>query len=185
MQDLRGSVVEDAFPAAGLLSVFRTPTVYNVACFPEAGDLPKLIQFSNDPSALKRVIRPPMRAGGDPEDEEDSYGHPPSVHMPYRPNLSIAETLSLPANLARWLDIEDDRLDDLASDYDPFRLLGYCKHNNSGDDDLHGNPERLQLMRLPSSEGPDYGVTDGSFSIFVEKEDLKAGNFDRVETSFG
>ena len=185
MQDLCGSIVEDAFLKAGLLSVFRTPTVYNVACFPEADDLPKLVQFSSDASALKRVIWPPAQSSREPKDEADSEGHPPSVHMPYRPNLSIHETLSLPANLPRWLDIEDDRLHDLASDDDPFRLLGYCKHNNSGDDDLRGNPERLQLMRLPSSEGPDYGVTDGNFSIFVEGEDLKVGNFDRVETSFG
>ena len=136
-------------------------------------------------STLKRVSRPRETRDGDPEDASDPKGRPPSVHMPYRPDLSIKETLSLPQDLSRWLDTEDDRFYDLDFDHDPFRLLGYSEHNNSGDDLLFGKPKLLQLMRLPSSEGPDYGMTDGSFSIFVSQDDLKAGNFQRVKTSFG
>ena len=78
-------------------------------------------------------------------------------------------------DLSRLLTTEDDRLHDLGFDRNPFRLLGYCEHNSSEMISCSAKTKLVQSKQLPSSEGPDYGMTDGSFSIFVTQDDLKAG----------
>ena len=192
LADFRGLIVEDFFPELGVLSVFRTPTVHSCACFPDAEDLPKLVQYAADSSQLKRVARPEVSSDEEdyPDDDRDGFdneGNPPSVHMPYRPDLKIVETLSLPGHsMESWLETEDDMWDfESKLERDQFLLLGHAAHANTGDDPIESNRDLVQLMRLPFMEGPDFGVTDCNFSIYVQSAELRTGKFDHVETLHG
>jgi len=192
VSDFAGTIVEDFFPETGVMSMFRTPTESTVGCFPTQEDEPKLVQYASDPSQLTRTARPKISSDEKdyPDQDRDGFdneGNPPSVHLPYRPDLKFVETLSLPAHTTTdWLETEDDTWDfEEKLERDPFLLLGHVAHGNTGEDMIHEDPELVQLLRLPYMEGPDYGVTDCNLSILIAAADLRAGRLDRSKSSFG
>lgn len=112
---------------------------------------------------------------------------------PYRPELRIRETLRIPAGLSEWPSAsisyeEYGKLDDVFPTNlgaEAFLLLGHATHGNVGQEPLAERPDWLQLVLVPFTEGPDFGVTDMSLSYQVPAADLKAGKFDRLTPSFG
>lgn len=194
MSSFRGTVVEDDFPPAGLMSIFRTAAVYGHACLPEDADLPRLVQFAPDTDDVKRTERPDASANLDPSNEDDRArleytpgGEPFSGRLPYRESLTLVETLSLPVHGLHSLVGQEDLGFRFEQDLerDPFLLLGHAAHANTGDDPAADNREYLQLLRLPYSEGPDFGMSDCNFSLYIPRSDLRVGRVDRVISCFG
>ncbi|HJZ93124.1 MAG TPA: DUF1963 domain-containing protein [Gemmataceae bacterium] len=177
LSDLQGTVAGRAFPASGLLSIFRTQSD-GKNCYPTPDDCPRLVQFAPRGTRLARAARP------------TGLMDPPA---PYRPGLRLVETLRLPGEFRKWPGVTLS--DDQASEFDgvfptnlggtAYVLLGQVTHGNTGEEPLKDRPDWVQLVLIPYFEGPDYGVSDMSLSLHLPASDLKAGRFDRLEATFG
>ncbi|OWK38174.1 hypothetical protein [Fimbriiglobus ruber] len=66
-----------------------------------------------------------------------------------------------------------------------YLVLGHVTHGNIGEEPLCDRPDWGQLVLVPYFEGPDYGISDVSLSYQLPAADLKAGQFDRLEATFG
>lgn len=179
LQDLQGTLTGRLFPSTGLMSIFRIQVEEDeCSCYIDEADFPRLVQFAPEGTELVRLPRP-----ADPIE-------PPA---PFRPGLRLVETLRLPANSRDWPDVsipedEHDALDgifptNLGGTF--YLLSGHVTHGNTGEEPLCDRPDWVQLVLVPYFEGPDYGVTDMSLSYHLPASDLKAGQFERLESTFG
>jgi uncharacterized protein (TIGR02996 family) len=177
LADLQGTVSGQAFPAAGLLSIFRTQSE-GPNCYPANADFPRLVQLSPPGTPLVRLPRP------------TDLADPPA---PFRPGLRLVETLRLPGEFRKWpgVDLTYEQASQLDNIFPTnlggtaFLLLGHVTHGNIGDEPLADRPDWVQLILVPYFEGPDFGVSDMSLSYHLPAADLKAGRFDRLEATFG
>ena len=177
LADLQGTVGGRAFPAAGLLSIFRTQAE-GKNCFPHKNDFPKLVHFAPPGARLARLARP--------ENTEEPLA-------PFRRGLRIVETLRLPGQFREWPGVtltyeQSSQLDNIFPTNlggEAYILLGHVTHGNTGEEPLKDRPDWLQLVLVPFTEGPDYGISDESLSYQLPAADLKAGRFDRLAATFG
>jgi len=177
LADFQGTVGGRAFPASGLLSLFRTQSD-GMNCYSKNADFPRLVQLTPQNSRLTRLVRPTGLM--DPPD-------------PYRPELQIVETLRLPADLSKWPDtpISQDDYWKLDRVYPTnlggtaYIVLGHVTHGSICDEPICDRPDWVQLVLVPYTEGPDFGVNDMSLSYHLPAADLKTGRFDRLEATFG
>jgi uncharacterized protein (TIGR02996 family) len=177
LADLQGTVAGRAFPPAGLLSLFRTQEDEG-SCYPTPADYPRLVRFTPPKTRLARLARPVVR----------------DVPLaPFRPGLRLVETLRLPAAFWKWPGVslsyeQASRLDDIFPTNlggTAYILLGHVTHGNTGEEPIKDRPDWVQLVLVPYTEGPDFGVSDMSLSYCLPAADLKAGRFDRLEATFG
>ena len=177
LEEIHGFVGGRAFPADGLLSIFRTQAE-GKNCYPGPADWPRFVRRIPKGTTLERSARP------------EGNGEPPA---PYRPDLVLRDSLRLPASPDKWAGLTIDykqmwRFDGLLPATlrgEAFILLGHAVHGNTGDEPLLERPDWLQLLLVPFVEGPDFGISDMSLSLHLPAADLKLGRFDRLETSFG
>jgi uncharacterized protein (TIGR02996 family) len=177
LTDLQGTIAGRAFPSTGLLSIFRTQSD-GKNCYPTHADCPRLVYFSPPGTPLVRKSRPTGLI--DPS-------------APFRPGLRIVETLRLPGEFRQWPNVTLN--EEQASQFDrvfptnlggtAYLLLGHVTHGNTGEEPIKDRLDWVQLVLVPYTEGPDYGVSDMSLSYCLPATDLKAGRFDRLEATFG
>lgn len=177
LADFRGTVGGLAFPDDGLLSIFR-PQSDGKNCYPTTEDCPRLVRLTPRGTPLARLPRP-ANLTDDP--------------APFRPGLRLVETLRLPAEFRHWpgVTLTSEQASQLDKVFPTnlggtiYHLLGHVTHGNTGEEPLQDRPDWVQLILVPYFEGPDYGVSDMSLSYQLPAADLKAGRFDRLETTFG
>jgi uncharacterized protein (TIGR02996 family) len=177
LADLQGTVGGRAFPEAGLLSIFRTQAE-GKNCFPHQKDYPNLVRYTPPGTQLARLARP---------------ANPEEPLAPFRRGLRIVETLRLPAGYRDWPGVtltreQDSQFDEVFPTNlggEAYILLGHVTHGNTGEEPLKDRPDWVQLVLVPFTEGPDYGISDESLSYQLPAADLKAGRFARLEATFG
>lgn len=178
LADLQGTLAGRAFPAAGLMSIFR-PQYDGPYAYLTKEDMQQSVRFTPPGAALVRLSRP--------------AGEQIERPAPFRPGLRLVETMRVPASLNEWPGVkityeEYGQFDDVFPTNlggEAYILLGHATHGNVGEEPIKDRPDWVQLMLVPFMEGPDYGITDMSLSYHLPAADLKAGRFDRLETSYG